>query len=52
MRKVLDHAEPKPTGRAKDFASVRKFKEHESVPVMIGGVELGRIRVSDLLPPA
>ncbi len=50
-RVVEVSAEPKPIGRAPIFASVRKHKEHESIPVVIGGVEVGRIRVSDLLPP-
>lgn len=43
---------PTPIGRVPVFASVRKYREGESIPVVIGGVELGRIAVSDLLPPA
>jgi len=50
-RVVEVSTQPKLIGRAPVFGSVRKYKEGESVPVVIGGVELGRIRVSDLLPP-
>jgi len=50
-RVVEVSAGTKPIGQAPVFASVRKYKEGQSIPVVIGGVELGRIRVSDLLPP-
>jgi hypothetical protein len=51
-RVVEVSAGPKRIGRVPLFASVRKYKEGEAIPVVIDGVELGKILVSDILPPA
>ncbi len=42
-----------PTGPGPDprFASCRTFRAGEAVPVVIDGTEVGRILVSDILPP-
>jgi Uma2 family endonuclease len=50
-RVVEVSAGPKRIGRVPLFSSVRKYKEGEAVPVLIEGVEVGKIRVSDILPP-
>jgi len=45
-RQVEVYADPVPTG----YGSRRIFKPGRRVPVVIAGVEVGRIRVADLLP--
>lgn len=46
-RRVEVHTGPGPAG----YGSIEVFTEGQSVPVMIDGREVGRIAVSDMLPP-
>jgi Uma2 family endonuclease len=46
-RRVEVYGGPGPQG----YASIETFAEGQSVPVVIGGVEVGRIAVEALLPP-
>jgi hypothetical protein len=46
-RQVEVYTNPGPRG----YRSTEVFKEGLSVPVVIGGPEVGRIAVDDILPP-
>jgi Uma2 family endonuclease len=46
-RQVEVYTDPRPRG----YRSTEVFKEGQSVPVVIGGREVGRIAVTDILPP-
>jgi hypothetical protein len=52
-RRVIEvSARPERLGRVPLLPAIRKNREGEAVPVVIDGIEAGKIPVSDILPPA
>lgn len=49
-RSIEVHADPTGSAEAPDYGSTKSYSEDESVPLVIGGREVARIPVRELLP--